>query len=367
MIVQTGGTITGTTLLSGAATNIALGAIDPGSFIAHGASWLVVWSANGDTIGGSQTVSGATAIVTNETIENGGVLNLFLKGGIASGTIEATTVVSSGYGDLGVISAFGATDVIDEQLISATGAALVTTTSSGNRVETISGGTFPESFIFAGTAVAANIAMVADGTGGAELVNVACFASGTHIRTIAGEVAVEHLRVGDIVMTANGGARPLIWLGSRTLHPADYGNESNIVPIRIAAGALGPGLPARDLLLSREHAISTEGALIPVGELVNGCSINPVSVEQITYWHIELDEHDVLFAEGLPAERHLENDNHEDFEGGATVNMQPLRNGSEGASTMTCALVRRQGFEVELMRSILWSCIELQREAALAA
>ena len=76
--------------------------------------------------------------------------------------------------------------------------------------------------------------------------------------------------------------------------------------MRVAAGAFGPGLPHADLWLSPDHAVYVNEVLIPVRYLVNGSTIAQVKVDSITYHHIELAQHDVLLAEGLPAESFLD-------------------------------------------------------------
>src|SRR6185437_3549444 len=90
-------------------------------------------------------------------------------------------------------------------------------------------------------------------------------------------------------------------------------------PIRVLAGAFGPGLPARDLLLSPDHAVFMEGALIPVRHLANGSTIRQIPVESLTYYHVELDTHDVLLAEGLPAKSFLDGGDRSAFSNGGGV------------------------------------------------
>jgi len=87
-------------------------------------------------------------------------------------------------------------------------------------------------------------------------------------------------------------------------------------PVRVRAGAFGPGMPVRDLLLSPDHAVFVEGTLIPVRYLVNGASIAQEERDSITYYHVELPAHDVLLAERLPCESYLDTGNRADFEGG---------------------------------------------------
>jgi hypothetical protein len=77
-------------------------------------------------------------------------------------------------------------------------------------------------------------------------------------------------------------------------------------PVSVAAGAFGPGRPHRDLFLSPDHAVYVGEVLIPVKYLINGTTIVQPPVERVTYHHLELAEHNVLLAQGLPAESFLD-------------------------------------------------------------
>ncbi|AMB44193.1 hypothetical protein Y590_04755 [Methylobacterium sp. AMS5] len=140
-----------------------------------------------------------------------------------------------------------------------------------------------------------------------------CFASGTRILTSRGEVAVEHLQVGDTAVTASGRHRPITWIGQRDLGSAERPMPRDQAPVRVRADAFGHARPARDLLLSPGHPVlvgadadNTGGVLVPVMCLINGTSIARTEQASVTYWHVELDAHDILLAEGLPAESFLD-------------------------------------------------------------
>jgi hypothetical protein len=90
-------------------------------------------------------------------------------------------------------------------------------------------------------------------------------------------------------------------------------------PVRVAAGAFGPGAPARDLLLSPDHAVYAEGVLIPVRCLIDGRAVTQEARETVTYWHVELPAHDVILAEGLPCESYLDTGNRAAFANGGPV------------------------------------------------
>ena len=140
-----------------------------------------------------------------------------------------------------------------------------------------------------------------------------CFATGTLIRTARGDVPVEALAVGDLAVTASGAERPIRWIGHRDIDCRTHPRPHDARPVRVAAHAFGAGLPARDLYLSPGHPVlvgadedSAGGHLVPVMCLINGTTIERTEADSVTYWHVELDAHDILLAEGLPAESYLD-------------------------------------------------------------
>lgn len=131
-----------------------------------------------------------------------------------------------------------------------------------------------------------------------------CFAKGTRIATPKGAVAVEVLAIGDLVLTVDGRSVPVTWIGRQTRAP----RFQRLGLIRIAAGALGGGLPLRDLLVTADHALVIEGLLVNAGALVNGTTISEVRglPERVTVYHIEAEAHDIILAEGTPAETYID-------------------------------------------------------------
>ncbi|MBX6382994.1 MAG: Hint domain-containing protein [Microbispora sp.] len=157
----------------------------------------------------------------------------------------------------------------------------------------------------------------ADRTIDAASITQPCFAAGTRIRTARGEVPVEDLRAGELIATAAGGFAPAVWIGRRTVDLTRHRWPDRVRPIRVRAGALAAGVPARDLWLSPEHALALDGVLVPAGLLANGRSIlQEHDAHRVTYFHVELPAHAVLFAEGAPAESYLDVGNRFMFEGG---------------------------------------------------
>jgi hypothetical protein len=138
------------------------------------------------------------------------------------------------------------------------------------------------------------------GTGGQ------CYLAGTHILTPDGPREIGLLSIGDRVTTLSGDAKPIKWIGrNRFVRQADGTWPSNALPVKVARFALDGHSPSADLYLSPGHAVYVDGLLIQVGSLVNGTSIarDPAADRQVLeYFHIELAEHDVVFAEGAATE-----------------------------------------------------------------
>jgi len=144
--------------------------------------------------------------------------------------------------------------------------------------------------------------------------NVPCFAAGTRILTPEGEVEVELLRVGGHVITEAGEDAPIIWIGRRFMRLEAHPEPSAARPIRIAAHSFGLGQPVRDLLLSPDHAVLCGGVLVPAKALVNGANITQLKCRTVTYYHVELAEHSIIFAENLAVESYLDTGNRNGFE-----------------------------------------------------
>jgi len=145
--------------------------------------------------------------------------------------------------------------------------------------------------------------------------DVTCYLHGTHIMTPSGEVRIEALGIGDLVMTAAGVARPVRWLGRQTVS-TKFADPLRALPIRIRAGAIADGLPRRDLLVSASHAVLVDDILIQAGALVNGVSIirETQVPEVLSYYHVEIAAHALILAEHLPAETFVDHVSRETFD-----------------------------------------------------
>jgi hypothetical protein len=193
--------------------------------------------------------------------------------------------------------------------------------NSGSDVLTIIEGEQSATLQLAGSYAGEYFHLAPDGGSGTDITvsGVPCYCRGTAILTDHGDVAVENLRIGDRLMTANGAARPLRWIGTRSYGGAFLRGNRHALPVRIRAGALGNGLPRRDLEISPLHAIYIDGILIPAAALINGASITQIhAARQVDYFHLELDSHDILFAEGAPSESFVDDDSRSMFHNAAT-------------------------------------------------
>jgi hypothetical protein len=200
---------------------------------------------------------------------------------------------------------------------------------------------------------------------------ITCFAEGTLIATARGEVPVETLRVGDLVLTAHGGAplKPLIWVGHTTVDVARQRNKAAVAPIVIKAGALADGVPRRELRVSPEHALFLDGRLVQAKLLVNGSTIVQESwAGRITYWHIELESHGLVVSEGAVTESYLDDGNRHLFDNAGltmiAVDFAAHRSNGRYASA-ACAPLMREG-EVALanLRTRLEQRVPAQRASA---
>ncbi len=146
-----------------------------------------------------------------------------------------------------------------------------------------------------------------------------CMAAGTCIETKRGEVAVEQLRIGDLVRIRSGRFLPVIWLGRQVVRCRHYAPPDVVWPVRVEPDAFGAGRPRRQLFLSPDHAVWVRGTLVPIRYLVNDCTICPEPRDEVVYYHVELPTHEVLIAGGLPVESYLDTGNRYHFIGQAAA------------------------------------------------
>jgi hypothetical protein len=140
-----------------------------------------------------------------------------------------------------------------------------------------------------------------------------CFLRGTMVRTAEGDRKIENLAVGDLLPTVFGGTRAIQWIGRYQYRKSDPAKAwvRSILPIRIARSALGPNVPHGDLYITETHALLIDGVLVQAGNLVNDTTITRYDardLDELEFFHIKLERHDVIYAEGAPTETLLEVD-----------------------------------------------------------
>jgi hypothetical protein len=147
-----------------------------------------------------------------------------------------------------------------------------------------------------------------------EQTSLVCFTFGSLILTAFGDLPVQDLRVGDLVHTADNGLQPIRWIGSREVTQTRMQLANHLQPVKICKDAFGIGLPVTDIWVSQEHRLLIEtqeagassaqlSVLSPARSLVNGQTILvDVQAHDTLYTHLLFDEHQVIFANNMPAE-----------------------------------------------------------------
>ncbi len=213
-----------------------------------------------------------------------------------------------------------------------------------------------ESVNFSYTVAAGNGASAVTDSAFVTINSVPCFSAGTMIATPDGEVPVEQLLPGDLVLTQDHGPQPLRWIGRRTV-PA----QGKLAPIRIAANTFGTH---GEVLVSPLHRILVRDAvaellfgerevLVAAKDLVNDSSVRPVEGGDVEYVHILFDAHQVVFSEGLATEsflpgpqttRSFEREILEEI-----VSIFPELDPETGAGYSAAARLTLRGFEARLL------------------
>jgi autotransporter passenger strand-loop-strand repeat protein len=326
--VFTGGQTTGTQLSSGGQQYITPGASAVLTSVFYGAGLSV--SSGGTAIsaqisaGGSLDVGAAGATIDATTVHSGGLLATYtgdvlngvtLDGGTVSAYAETigggvTFTADGGTLDMADTAAMNATisGFGRDATIEISGLAYAGVTSGaqlvGSLLTVTEGGNSATLTLDPSGLVSSDF--VVSGNGAETTLIFHCFCAGTRIATPSGEVAVEDLRAGDPVRLADGRMLPVRWLARQTV-AARFADPIRALPVRIAAGSLGEGLPRRDLSVSPGHALLLDGVLVQAGALLGlpGIARQPTTADLFSYYHVELDEHALLLAEGVAAESYL--------------------------------------------------------------
>ncbi|MGO9361317.1 MAG: Hint domain-containing protein [Xanthobacteraceae bacterium] len=141
----------------------------------------------------------------------------------------------------------------------------------------------------------------------ANVVGGQCFLRGTKIQAVQGERNVEDLVIGDLLPTVFGGARPVQWIARYRRTKADRSKPwvKQAQPIRIMRSALAPNVPHADLYVTDGHSLLVDGVLVTAASLINGTTIARYAAdehEELEFFQVKLETHDVIYAEGAPCE-----------------------------------------------------------------
>jgi antigen 43 len=352
---ESGGTVTVTSLASftGGSSTISGGIFNAGSLqIGDGSTSGTFLVLNGGTIDGNLGNAATTTIRNNATLGVQGTTSRIKStldgtGDIAIGsgnslTIDGSLVASGLHLDLGgigselilgnaaALSGFHATvhGLIDGGSASAAVNGIEITGVGSGVVAAYNSGTITLSGSVTGSIaldpselyVNTTTAEVSFSGGNTDIFlfnSAVCFAEGTRILTDRGEVAVEQLMQDDMVIAVDQGvpqAHPVTWIGFRRMDLSTHPRAALATPVRIRKDAFADNQPQRDLVVSPDHCLYVDGKLIPAKLLLNGMTIvQAEEIRAVTYYHVQLDRHAVLLAEGLPAESYLDTGNRSFF------------------------------------------------------
>jgi hypothetical protein len=153
-----------------------------------------------------------------------------------------------------------------------------------------------------------------------------CFVKGTLITTSQGPVAIELLVAGDLVQGSTGW-RTVKWVGWRNYGAASFftqESKSRVAPVRIREHSIADNVPSSDLLTSPWHHLLVDGKLVRAGDLVNGTTITQEThVNEVSYYHVELDQFDVIMAHGVYSESYADGGNRDFFQNVEVTSLRP--------------------------------------------
>ncbi|MCB8878787.1 Hint domain-containing protein [Acidisoma cellulosilytica] len=334
-IVSSGGSSNDTIVNVGGYEVVSSGGVVSGTNLAGGTLVVASGGTAGSTIisaGGTEVVSSGGILTGTTNVMSGGTLDLYgslLTDG--TGTIDlnaptggATVVVSGSPSNLiqGIATGdeivFSNIAFTDSEVIGSGGTTIddVTVNYNGSILEVTSNGVTDEIDVSNVNTFGFDLT-----SENGELAFEVCFAEGTLIATPDGEVAIESLIAGDMVRTL-AGAKPVKWIGYRTVDLTKLRNPETQRLVRISKGAFAENVPHTDLLITPEHSIFVDGVLIPVRLLLNGGTVaRDETIDRYTYFHVELERHGILIANGLTAESYLDTGNRGRFANGGVMQL----------------------------------------------
>jgi hypothetical protein len=299
-LVQGGASFAGIALLGTAGDTLTL-IFDPGSDLVNGISFTGTGNSDVNHLLLGGTSSTAVALSTLEGYVKG--TNDFDHYGFANGADRVLDVTSSELLSGTTIDGFyGQNELVftNESYVAGE-----TATYVSGVVTILSGATSIASFTANEPSFTSGNHIFVTNVGGdvALTTDALCYLRGTMILTPDGERPVEALRIGDAVVTKFGGVQAIKWIGRQAYEARFIGNHKDKWPVCIAAGALGDGLPCRDLYVSPGHSMLCGGQLILARALVNGVTIRQNRPDRLVeYIQLEFAAHDCVQAEGVWSE-----------------------------------------------------------------
>jgi hypothetical protein len=351
LIIGNGGTLG----LTGPLTNT-------GTIIVQAGGDATIATGTGGTILDQGTVD-LTGSAAGTTVDLGGTIGSTLldAGALTGGTFSASALATQfGAGDTIAIGGSNFTGSAGDPFIFGSYANGVLSFNDGTTGEIFNVTLSPAA---AGTYTASDFTFSAVGGAVDITTDIPCFAAGTRILGIDGDMLVEDIQVGDELVTVletGPATRKVVWTGKRAIDIARHPRPEMVRPVRIIAGAFGHNLPERDLRLSPLHAVYVNGCLFEAISLLNGTTIyQEQTTRYVTYHHIELEAHDVLLAEGLPAESFLDTGDKNMFESVSGVTVLHPDFATPGGEKF-CAPMIRDGAELDQLRAALTTRIRKQ-------
>ncbi|MFT9026515.1 Hint domain-containing protein [Acetobacter indonesiensis] len=322
--ISSGGTVI-TTTVQGGTVYVDSGAVLSATTISANGSVTVSGGgqASQSTIGsgGTLTASSGGTLIGTVTVSGGATLALGGNNGNAVIDLAGTTPSAPAK----VIIAAGVTDVPEQFTSWSDGDQIIFSGVSGTPAA--SDISFSDAdhitFKIGGTSYTLNIVGIQSKfkfvSSGSQLTLETCFLTGTLIRMLDGQVAVEDVRPGDAVMVRKGDTfvpSTVKWVGknkSVVRSDAAYTDEAGY-PVLIMKDALADGVPFKDLRVTPEHCLFIDGQFIPARMLVNGRSIRyDTNYAVYDYYHIETEDHSVIEADGVLTETYLDTGNRASF------------------------------------------------------
>ena len=312
---QSGGSISNVDGVVGG--NAAVTVVNAGTIA--GSSYAVKFAAGS----ANRLIADPGAVFTGNVEGGGGVLELAsaASAGTLSGLGTGITNFSALQFDAGAawtvsgndsasgLGTIGITGFADGDTIDLTGFLADSETFSNNTLVLTDTGGAQDTLSIQGTFTSGSFQLSADASRNGTDIVVVCFCAGTMIGTPDGEVPVEKLNIGDRVLTAHNGPRAVTWIGHGKVL-ATRGRRTAATPVIVRKGALAGNVPKADLRVTKAHSLYIDDVLIPVEFLVNHRTILwDDRAEEVEIYHVELDSHDVLLANGAPAESYRDDGN----------------------------------------------------------